>query len=40
MIEESDGSDLYGGVYPTDGTAYAASWPGVEIVCHEMPGEL
>ncbi|MFE6127385.1 DUF6928 family protein [Streptomyces sp. NPDC056437] len=32
-IEESDGSDLYDGVYPPDGTAYAASRPGVEIVC-------
>ncbi len=33
-IEESDGSHLYDGVYPPDGTAYAASWPGVEIVCN------
>ncbi|WP_420037711.1 DUF6928 family protein [Streptomyces sp. cg28] len=32
-IEVSHGSDLYEGVYPTEGTAYAASWPGVEIVC-------
>ncbi|MFH8928992.1 DUF6928 family protein [Streptomyces pristinaespiralis] len=32
-IEECEGSDLYEGVYPSDGTAYAASWPGVEIVC-------
>ncbi|WP_326815288.1 MULTISPECIES: DUF6928 family protein [unclassified Streptomyces] len=48
-IEESDGSDLYEGVYPPDGTAYAASWPGVEIVCDrrvmidspsQLPGHL
>ncbi|MEV4680911.1 DUF6928 family protein [Streptomyces kurssanovii] len=32
-VEECEGSDLYEGVYPSDGTAYAASWPGVEIVC-------
>ncbi|MFI1333973.1 DUF6928 family protein, partial [Streptomyces sp. NPDC020845] len=32
-IEESAGSNLCEGVYPPDGTAYAASWPGVEIVC-------
>ncbi|MEU0370037.1 hypothetical protein ABZ070_07195 [Streptomyces sp. NPDC006283] len=32
-IEESEGSDLYDGVYPPDGTTYAASWPGVDIVC-------
>ncbi|WP_030934228.1 DUF6928 family protein [Streptomyces sp. NRRL B-24720] len=32
-IEGRDSSDLYEGVYPPDGTAYAASWPGVEIVC-------
>lgn len=34
-IEETDGSDLYEGVYPPDGTAYAASWPGVEIICDQ-----
>lgn len=48
-IEESDGSKLYEGVYPPDGTAYAASWPGVEIVCDrrvmidspsQLPGHL
>ncbi|MEU0810587.1 hypothetical protein [Streptomyces sp. NPDC005970] len=34
VIEESDaGSNLGEGVYPRDGTACAASWPGVEIVC-------
>ncbi|MDQ0843614.1 hypothetical protein [Streptomyces sp. V1I6] len=32
-IEECEGSDLYEGVYPSEGTACAASWPGVEIVC-------
>jgi hypothetical protein len=32
-IEACEGSALYSGVYPLDGTAYAASWPGVEIVC-------
>lgn len=32
-IQESRGSHLYDGVYPPDGTTYAASWPGVEIVC-------
>lgn len=32
-IEESEGSDLYDGVYPPDGATYAASWPGVDIVC-------
>ncbi|MEV0092567.1 hypothetical protein [Streptomyces sp. NPDC050738] len=32
-IERSAGSNLSDGVYPPDGTAYAASWPGLEIVC-------
>ncbi len=32
-IQESEGSALDAGVYPPDGTTYAASWPGVEIVC-------
>ncbi|HET6356247.1 DUF6928 family protein [Streptomyces sp.] len=32
-IAEAAGSDLWDGVYPPDGTAYAASWSGVEIVC-------
>jgi hypothetical protein len=32
-IEGSAGSDLWDGVYPPDGTAYAASWPSVEVVC-------
>lgn len=32
-IEESEGSDLYDGVYPPDGATYAASWSGVDIVC-------
>ncbi|MEV0036215.1 hypothetical protein [Streptomyces sp. NPDC050804] len=32
-IAEAAGSDLWEGVYPPDGTVYAASWPGVEIVC-------
>lgn len=34
-IEDTDGSDLYEGVYPPDGTAYAGSWPGVEIICDQ-----
>ncbi|MEV7201895.1 DUF6928 family protein [Streptomyces griseoluteus] len=28
-IEESEGSTFWDGVYPPQGTAYAASWPGV-----------
>ncbi|MEV2193060.1 hypothetical protein AB0I02_19030 [Streptomyces phaeochromogenes] len=32
-IEDSTGSSLSEGVYPPDGTAYAAGWPGVEVVC-------
>ncbi|MEV6107787.1 hypothetical protein AB0M28_24255 [Streptomyces sp. NPDC051940] len=32
-IEEAPGSTLGHGVYPPDGTAYAASWPGIEIIC-------
>jgi hypothetical protein len=32
-FEPCEGSALYEGTYPLDGTAYAASWPGVEIVC-------
>ncbi|MFE7380556.1 DUF6928 family protein [Streptomyces zhihengii] len=32
-IEETEGTDLYDAVHPPDGTAYAASWPGVEILC-------
>nr|WSX50732.1 hypothetical protein OG409_18350 [Streptomyces sp. NBC_00974] len=32
-IEEARGSILGEGVYPPDGTTYAASWPGVELVC-------
>lgn len=32
-LQESEGSDLYDGVYPPDGITYAASWPGVEIIC-------
>ncbi|WP_329160812.1 hypothetical protein OHB49_15095 [Streptomyces sp. NBC_01717] len=31
-IEECDGSNLWDGVYPPKGTAYAASWPGVEVI--------
>ncbi|MFJ9755057.1 DUF6928 family protein [Streptomyces sp. NPDC101149] len=30
--EESAGSTLWDGVYPPEGTAYAASWPGVEFI--------
>ncbi|WP_262414139.1 DUF6928 family protein [Actinacidiphila acidipaludis] len=32
-IAEGDVSNLSDAVYPPDGTAYAASWPGVEVVC-------
>ncbi|MGW0649661.1 DUF6928 family protein [Streptomyces umbrinus] len=32
-IEDSKGSSLSEGVYPPDGTAYAASWPGIEVIC-------
>ncbi|MGW1554593.1 DUF6928 family protein [Streptomyces sp. NPDC002346] len=32
-IEEARGSILGEGVYPPDGTTYAASWPGVEVIC-------
>ncbi|MDX3641956.1 DUF6928 family protein [Streptomyces sp. MB09-02B] len=31
-IEESEGSTLWDGVYPPEGTAYAASWPGLEVI--------
>lgn len=31
-IEESADSTLGHGVYPPEGTAYAASWPGVEVI--------
>lgn len=31
-IEECGGSDLWDGVYPPKGTAYAASWPGVDVI--------
>ncbi|WP_329121316.1 DUF6928 family protein [Streptomyces sp. NBC_01465] len=31
-IEETEGRVLDGGVCPPEGTAYAASWPGLEIV--------
>lgn len=48
-IEESEGSNLWDGVYPPQGTAYAAGWPGVEVVCDQevmvdfpsqLPGRL
>ncbi|MGQ4418004.1 hypothetical protein ACN6LA_004515 [Streptomyces sp. SAS_269] len=44
-IEESEGSKLCSGVYPPEGTAYAASWPGVEFigdqrVMIDVPSEL
>ncbi|MGW1563805.1 DUF6928 family protein [Streptomyces sp. NPDC002144] len=44
-IEESEGSTLWDGVYPPEGTAYAASWPGVEVigdqrVMIDLPSEL
>ncbi|MDQ0762112.1 DUF6928 family protein [Streptomyces canus] len=31
-IEECEGATLWDGVYPPKGTAYAASWPGVEVI--------
>lgn len=31
-IEECEGSNLYDGVYPPKGAAYAASWPGVDVI--------
>lgn len=31
-IEECGGSDLWDGVYPPKGTAYAAGWPGVDVI--------
>lgn len=44
-IEECGGSDLGNGVYPPIGTAYAASWPGVDVigdqrVMIDVPSEL
>ncbi|MFG2954329.1 DUF6928 family protein [Streptomyces sp. NPDC048291] len=44
-IEECEGSTLWDGVYPPKGTAYAASWPGVEVigdqrVMIELPSRL
>ncbi|MFH8386226.1 DUF6928 family protein [Kitasatospora sp. NPDC018058] len=33
VIEAAAGSNLWDGVYPPDGRAYAGSWPGVELVC-------
>ena len=31
-IEPCGGTELWDGVYPPKGTAYAASWPGVDVV--------
>ncbi|MER6803837.1 hypothetical protein ABT319_16975 [Streptomyces sp. NPDC000678] len=31
-IERCEGSNLGDGVYPPEGTACAASWPGVEVI--------
>ncbi|MGW1585852.1 DUF6928 family protein [Streptomyces sp. NPDC002386] len=44
-IEESEGSKLSSGVYPPEGTAYAAGWPGLEFigdqrVMIDVPSEL
>ncbi|MFE2582419.1 DUF6928 family protein [Streptomyces sp. NPDC059378] len=44
-IEECRGSNLGEGVYPPNGTAYAASWPGVDVigdqrVMIDMPSQL
>ena len=44
-IAEAGTLNLYDGVYPPDGTAYAASWPGVEVVCDrrvmvDVPSQL
>ncbi|MFC8949883.1 DUF6928 family protein [Streptomyces rochei] len=32
QIEECEGSTLWDGVYPPEGTTYAASWPGVDVI--------
>ncbi|WP_369255180.1 hypothetical protein [Streptomyces sp. R35] len=34
-IEQLAGSALGSGVYPPKDTAYAASWPGVEVICDQ-----
>ncbi|WP_326576853.1 hypothetical protein OIE69_29015 [Actinacidiphila glaucinigra] len=34
-IEECEGSTLSDGTYPPNGTAYAASWPGVEVIADQ-----
>ncbi|MEV7245753.1 hypothetical protein AB0N92_31525 [Streptomyces sp. NPDC093248] len=44
-IEQSEGSRISSGVYPPEGTAYAASWPGLEFigdqrVMIDVPSEL
>lgn len=44
-ITEGGASTLADGVYSPDGTAYAASWPGVDIVCDrrfmiDVPSQL
>ncbi|WP_199815235.1 MULTISPECIES: DUF6928 family protein [Streptomyces] len=44
-IEEAAGLNLWDGVYPPDGRAYAGSWPGVELVCDrrvmiDLPSQL
>ncbi|MFF4447867.1 DUF6928 family protein [Streptomyces sp. NPDC001502] len=44
-IEGARGSVLGEGVYPPDGTTYAASWPGVEVICDQrvmidLPSQL
>ncbi|MFD0327123.1 DUF6928 family protein [Streptacidiphilus monticola] len=45
VIEEASGSNLWDGVYPPDGRAYAASWPNVELICDrrvmvDLPSQL
>lgn len=44
-IEPTAGSDLWDGLHPPDGQAYASSWPGVELVCDrrvmvDLPSQL
>ncbi|MFF5344416.1 DUF6928 family protein [Streptomyces althioticus] len=44
-IEKCEGSTLWGGLYPPDGTTYAAGWPGVDVVADrtvmiDAPSEL
>lgn len=35
QIEECEGSTLRDGVYPPEGTTYAAGWPGVDVIADQ-----